>query len=166
MTAYVCGFITNPSGDLVALLTKARPAWQKGRLNGVGGKVEPLERPVQAMVRECREETGYETTPGDWEHAVTLRHTGWVVYFYLHKCVNLHRVHGLDPTEPLNWYRVKDLPKETVPNLRWLIPLALDRDVRRPVDVTDTSDPETDGATVRSSPAALAGVEVKDDHEV
>ena len=39
-------------GGIVVLTHKNRPAWQAGKLNGVGGKIELLESPVAAMVRE------------------------------------------------------------------------------------------------------------------
>ena len=34
--------------------------WDPGKLNGVGGKVEPGEDFLQANIRETKEETGYE----------------------------------------------------------------------------------------------------------
>jgi 8-oxo-dGTP diphosphatase len=46
----------------VVLIRKDRPEWQKGKLNGVGGKVEENESPYDAMPREFREETGIETS--------------------------------------------------------------------------------------------------------
>lgn len=55
---YCLGFAFNAAGDRVLLIRKNRPAWQAGRLNGIGGKLEPGESALQAMVRECREETG------------------------------------------------------------------------------------------------------------
>lgn len=37
---YVCGFLFDRSFENVLLIRKNRPEKQKGRLNGVGGKVE------------------------------------------------------------------------------------------------------------------------------
>jgi 8-oxo-dGTP pyrophosphatase MutT (NUDIX family) len=42
----------------VLLINKDRPAWQKGRLNLPGGRIEEGETPVQAAIRELMEETG------------------------------------------------------------------------------------------------------------
>ena len=39
-------------------MMKRRPAWQAGRWNGVGGKVEPGEDIHTAMHREAAEEIG------------------------------------------------------------------------------------------------------------
>lgn len=44
--------------EKVVLIRKKTPAWQSGRLNGVGGKVEPHETPRICAQREFFEETG------------------------------------------------------------------------------------------------------------
>ena len=83
MTEYVAGFFTSPYGDQVALVRKEKPAWQKGRLNAIGGKIESGETPADAMRREFLEEAGLDVS--DWKHFVTL--TGirgdWRVYLLL-----------------------------------------------------------------------------------
>lgn len=91
MKRYVVGFLFNPEGDEVVLVLKTKPDWQRGRLNGVGGKVEPgdAESVLQdwivgvpaghglastylaAMKREWREETG-DTSDIDWKRFDTL----------------------------------------------------------------------------------------------
>ena len=48
----------------VLLERKQRPVWQAGKLNGVGGKAEPGERALDAMRRECKEETTLDIN--DW----------------------------------------------------------------------------------------------------
>lgn len=59
MTNYVLGFAFSEDFKRIALIRKNKPEWQKGKLNGVGGKVEVGETPVMAMAREFQEETGY-----------------------------------------------------------------------------------------------------------
>jgi 8-oxo-dGTP pyrophosphatase MutT (NUDIX family) len=54
---YVVGFCINGDRSEVLLIEKQKPAWQRGKLNGVGGKIEPGESPIDAMIREFREET-------------------------------------------------------------------------------------------------------------
>lgn len=64
---YVLGFAFTPSKKAVLLIKKTRPKWQAGKLNGVGGKVEPGEFDLaQAMVREFEEETAVKTDPLQW----------------------------------------------------------------------------------------------------
>lgn len=62
---YVLGFAFDDLGR-VALITKKRPHWQNGLLNGIGGKIQSGESPFKAMVREFYEETG-----------VGIAHDGW-----------------------------------------------------------------------------------------
>lgn len=59
MKTYVLGFCFNAALNKVVLIRKNRPQWQAGKLNGVGGHVEPWELPLGAMVREFREESGW-----------------------------------------------------------------------------------------------------------
>lgn len=75
---YVLGFAftntSDPASSFVLVRLKARPEWQKGWFNGIGGRIEEDERPVQAMVREFREETGIETIESDWVLQVVFIH--------------------------------------------------------------------------------------------
>lgn len=150
MTEYVCGFLFGDRGR-VALIHKARPAWQRGRLNGVGGKIEPGETPRQAMAREFREETGYFTFESDWSLKVVHRGPDHCVYFFRAdrpQTVDL-RYDGEEPCEWVDAWCLRNWP--VIPNLHWLIPLCLDDDLRFPIEVYDHSDPETNGATARST---------------
>ena len=64
---YVLGFAFTPSKKAVLLIKKARPKWQAGKLNGIGGKVEEADFDLAAtMVREFQEETCIETTRQQW----------------------------------------------------------------------------------------------------
>lgn len=55
MLKYTLGIIVH--GDKVLLLNRNSAAWM-GAWNGVGGKLEPGERPSEGMCREIKEETG------------------------------------------------------------------------------------------------------------
>lgn len=68
MMRYVLGFAFTANGR-VALIQKQKPAWQAGRWNGIGGKIEEGESPVQAMAREFREETGVDIPTSRWRLA-------------------------------------------------------------------------------------------------
>lgn len=90
MTLFSCTFAFTESGSHVLLIRKARPDWQKGYLNGIGGKFEPSDRSmIDCTIREFREETGLFDLGGFeprifhamlWPEYKT--HTGWpLVYF-------------------------------------------------------------------------------------
>lgn len=53
---YVVILLFNEQHDRVLLIRKNRPQWQAGKLNGLGGKVEPSETPHHAATRELKEE--------------------------------------------------------------------------------------------------------------
>src|SRR5271167_3288640 len=67
---YVVGFLIDPTLSKVVLIRKVNPEWQRGLLNGVGGKVEPGEDATTAMHREFEEEAGVAGL--EWKHYLTL----------------------------------------------------------------------------------------------
>ena len=85
MKKYVVGFMFDDQIQNVCLIKKNRPEWQLGKLNGVGGKVDARETPLEAMVREFREETGVATLAKTWAHVCTLRFPYAEVDFYAAK---------------------------------------------------------------------------------
>ena len=81
MKKYVCGLMFSSNKESVALIVKNKPDWQKGLLNGIGGKIEEFdsinaknlkERSLNAMCREFKEETGVETFPQNWNLFLTM----------------------------------------------------------------------------------------------
>lgn len=74
---YVVGFAFTPNSRVV-LIEKQRPDWQRGKLNGVGGKVEIGEGFHAAMAREFYEETGVEHN--DWRLAGIMHGDDWRAY--------------------------------------------------------------------------------------
>ena len=65
MDRFVVGFAFNEKATGILLVKKLRPKWQRGLLNGIGGKIEKDESPLDAMRRECKEETGLSL---NWIH--------------------------------------------------------------------------------------------------
>lgn len=63
---YVLGFAFHQSR--VLMIRKERPEFMKGKSNGIGGKIEPGETPLAAMIRECREEAGLDGIP--WQQCL------------------------------------------------------------------------------------------------
>jgi 8-oxo-dGTP diphosphatase len=131
MKTYVCGFLFSPDRSRVLLIRKNRPAWQAGKLNGVGGKIEPGETPHQAMVREFREEAGVDLPEPRWQHVLTLSGKddagaghGWAGHFF--RAFGDLTEASARTDEPLEIHPTAPLPADTIPNLRWMIPLLLD----------------------------------------
>lgn len=123
--SYVCGFLFRNRKSQVALIRKVKPAWQQGKLNGIGGKIEDGETPQQAMFREFKEETGVEFE--DWRHYATLVFREARIHFFVGFCsadVELKTT----TEEPVAWYGTaqQQVYDECIPNLRFLIPMALD----------------------------------------
>jgi len=129
MTSYVVGFLFTQDASRVALIRKSHPEWQRGRLNGIGGKIKPDETPADAMRREFFEEAGLDF--GGWRHFVTLRgpqNGGWEVHFFEAAApTNIVRSLRGQEDEEVVVTQVHHLgDADIIPNLRWLVPLALD----------------------------------------
>lgn len=85
---YVLGFAFNSDLSQIILINKLRPSWQAGTLNGVGGKIEPGESPLEAMYREFEEETGIICDLWPWIPVCEMRGphkhdpTNWLVIVF------------------------------------------------------------------------------------
>src|SRR5438067_567363 len=119
---YACGFLFSEDRTRVVLIRKHRPPWQAGKLNGVGGKLERDEIAPQAMRREFREEAGVDID--SWQHILTLSGKDWAGHFF-RAFGDIDAARSLTD-EKLEIHRIHELPRDTIPNLRWMIPLMLD----------------------------------------
>ncbi len=120
MTEYVAGFMFD--GDRVALVVKNRPEWQKGKMNGIGGHIEPGETPEQAMTREFKEETGYDWLVY-WHKFAVLSGEHFRVHFFWSEGSHLLLKSPTD--EKIESVAIADVTvRNCIPNLTWLIPLA------------------------------------------
>jgi 8-oxo-dGTP pyrophosphatase MutT (NUDIX family) len=77
---YSCGLIFNSDQDEVLLIRKNRPAWQAGFFNGIGGKIEGDETPLEAMIREAYEETTIKDN--NWKDLAVLEAKDFEVNFF------------------------------------------------------------------------------------
>jgi 8-oxo-dGTP diphosphatase len=123
MQSYVAGFMFDGSGN-VALVRKNKPEWQKGKLNGIGGKIEQGEIPIEAMIREFDEETG--CLHHGWQEICTLYGDGFAVHFFA-TLGNLTQLKTME-TEEIVTVPIHSVSVETcIPNLTWLISYGVDR---------------------------------------
>ena len=143
MKKYVLGFAFDHKKQIVVLIEKQKPDWQKGRYNGVGGKVEPYDdSPLDAMVREFEEETGLKTIAPMWKQFATMIFKDDImggeaqVYCFrmfnsdIHKCKSMeneqikrfHCLPELFEVSDFQSWKVQPL----ISNLHVLIPMAMD----------------------------------------
>jgi 8-oxo-dGTP diphosphatase len=124
---YVLGFMFNEDKSKVALIFKTKPENQVGLMNGIGGKIENNETPYQAMVREFREETGYDTSSLSWELYSKLDGERFEVFVY----TVVGDLTKLKTTteEKIIIVEVKDIHTfqyKLLTNVPWLIEMAID----------------------------------------
>lgn len=143
VTDYTVGFMFNlENRDQVILIEKNRPEWQKGLLNGIGGHIKENETARQGMVREFHEEAGVLTGEQDWQCFCRLSLTGTERHTMIY-CFSAFETASFmyadtHEDETVSHYYVEDLrDQKTVPNLRWLIPLALYHTPKFPVHVIE-----------------------------
>lgn len=140
---YVLALLFTPGRERVVLMRKTRPAWQAGRVNALGGKLLPGESPVDAARREVREEAGVAVD--GWEEFLVWDDPVYRMHAVRAFDAAAERAHTAEDQEVF-LAPVDALPAELIDNLRWLVPLALDRDVAAPVRVRSAA-PEGSGLT-------------------
>src|SRR3990167_7633449 len=124
MTRYVAGFLRDDCGD-VLFVRKRQPEWQRGLLNGIGGKIENGEAPIAAMQREFLEEVGIDLI--DWRHFATLSGGDYEVHFFAadFQATLVDYPRGNDVGERFVLMPMAGIfTARCIPNLRWLLPMA------------------------------------------
>jgi 8-oxo-dGTP pyrophosphatase MutT (NUDIX family) len=144
MTIYSCAFaFAQERPEQVLLIRKAKPEWQRGRLNGIGGKCEDkkdgfMESPLETTVREFYEETGLWGTPIVpkiyhsmlWQEYET--HTGWPLVYFSAFTIPFREMQkaaietsiAVEPCVIINTYKIEQSRHEMMPNLPFLIEMA------------------------------------------
>lgn len=79
---YVLGLAFNADQSKTVLIKKTRPAWQAGKMNAVGGKIDAGETAIDAMCREFQEETGLTTQADEWHHFMNIVGKDGTVFCY------------------------------------------------------------------------------------
>jgi 8-oxo-dGTP diphosphatase len=120
------GFVFDTSLEQVLLIHKNRPEWQKGDINGLGGKCEGQETFAHCIAREVREEAGIWIAPQNWRRYAQLNWDIWKVAVF----ASIYRGEMADAQsqtdEEISWHPVVSLPPKVKTNLPWLIPMAID----------------------------------------
>jgi len=138
---YCLGFIFSKDLSKILLIKKLRSP--KGlndkmlnKLNGIGGHCEIGENPYNAMVRECKEETGLDIT--DFSYFCCLESEFGSVYCFYSVTDDIFNYKQLDD-EKLEIFRLENssgyLPEpndcfknyERMNNIDWLIIMALNQ---------------------------------------
>ena len=128
MKLMVCGFLFNENKTHVALIQKNKPEWQRSLFNGIGGHVEDGEVSWDAMEREFEEETGVNIkkwsrfAQGDSVNKNESRVLFW--RGFSDKVFNVET--KTDEEVVVVELKARDFQR-CIPNLSWLIPLALDK---------------------------------------
>jgi 8-oxo-dGTP diphosphatase len=130
---YVVGFAFTDDYKMVALIRKNRPEWQKGLLNGLGGKINPGEYPPNAMAREFKEEAGCLTLAEQWKWYATMEGTNndgarFKVECFTRKLGRLNDLKTMEdePLEVVRTDSILRLSNQMIDNLPWLIMAAID----------------------------------------
>ena len=122
MKHYVLGFIFNREKNRVLLIKKKRPEWQAGHWNGIGGKIEKDETPLDAMNRETLEEVDLSFT---FEHIITFVCPGGTVFVFKGIYGGNSISFNQKEDEQLRVWNLDTLPFTMMANLKWIIPVCL-----------------------------------------
>ncbi len=133
--SYVAGFAFDYENENVALILKARPDWQKGKFNAIGGHIEGGESPTAAITREWMEET--HAVPVEWTMFAVLEgptidvevdprygYPSFRVFFFRGN-TDIKGLKCFSKDETIHNFHIRALPSDVIPNLHWLIPMAL-----------------------------------------
>ena len=133
---YVLAFAFDKAGDKVVLVVKDRPEWQKGKINGVGGKVEDCDNyPSEAMSREFYEETGvaidcFESF-GSMEFLNDVLGGKAIVYLFRAFTDKIYSCKTKESEEIVILSVEQALKsKNIIPNLQYLIPMLRDKSLK------------------------------------
>jgi 8-oxo-dGTP diphosphatase len=116
----------------LVLMRRTRPAWQAGRVNALGGGIIDGETPASAARREVREECGVDVA--EWMEVLVWEDAEYRMHVMRAVSERAGEARTMEDQEVF-LADVNVLPVNVIGNLRWLVPLALDRDVAMPIEV-------------------------------
>ncbi len=108
--------------DKKFLLLNRKKAPNKGKFTPVGGKLEPFENPIQAAIRETREETGITLDAvkfcGTLVESSPTKYN-WICFIYLAEIADIPPPDCNEGT--LEWIAFDDLLNVPIPPTDWFI---------------------------------------------
>lgn len=126
MKKFTVGFVFTPGFEKVLLVHKEKPEWQKGLMNGVGGKYEPGESAEECVSREVEEESGLVIAPELWRYVGKMKTETWCVDVLASVWdSDLAEARKCD-YEEVEWVSTKDLPHNVISNIPWLVSMCRD----------------------------------------
>ncbi len=138
----VVGFLFSEDFSYVVLIEKSKPEWQAGRLNGVGGKIEEGEEPLDAMRREFKEEAGLD-----------IQH--WIEFAHLSDARDVETAAGVLSTVALSGKAPRGRVEQALVHLK---PAKFDLHVFYATGpATDARSMEAEPVRVVYTPAVIAG---------
>lgn len=131
MKEMVLGVALTSDKSEVVVIRKRKPEFMANKLNAIGGKIEPGETPMEAMVREFSEEAGIETSPSEWTPMGNISGPGYHVSLYHRTNDDVFSLepHGrvVDGGEVVSLRRIASIPDANpMGNLMEIIQAALD----------------------------------------
>lgn len=117
-------YITCNDEVLLLYRNKKENDFHQGKFIGIGGRLEPGETPIECIIRELKEETGYILKPEDVEFRgyiyfdevnrdkinEDLPAFNWLVFLY---CVQVARkIEFENPEGKLSWVPINKIPYE------------------------------------------------------
>ena len=144
---YVLALLFTADKRAVVLMRRTRPAWQAGRANALGGRLLGGESPGSAARREVREECGVDVAEGEWVEVLVWEDAEYRMHVVRAMNDRAREARTMEDQEVF-LADVDALPANVIDNLRWLVPLALDREVAMPIRVRSAAE-EGSGLTER-----------------
>lgn len=128
MKQHTLAFIFTPTFDKVLLIEKQKPDWQKGKLNGIGGKHDADESSEECVSRETQEETGLDIREDAWKQFSKIKMYDIDVEVDVYAAVYEGNESDAESREdlPVSWVPVRALPDNVMTNLRIMIPAAVE----------------------------------------
>lgn len=131
MKEYCLGFMFQHHpirGSGVWLIKKNRPDWQMGLWNGIGGRINPWESAMEAMIRETKEEAGINLSGQDWGYVARIKYPGSIVhlFFVLLQGTAWDDTPSTQTDEEIKWHNLDKITwgLPMVEDAKWMLAIA------------------------------------------